>query len=131
MGSEAGQQAHADATEVAVGAFLSSAGIDFETEAALNARGSRNTPDFRINATINGKRCFWIDVKTYYGSSMLAGNTSIPIGKLAKQSERYTSAFGPGAFVFLSGVASDFPSLPGSPLMLDASPCETAHLLNN
>ena len=78
MGSDAGQKAHADAAEVAVGVFLSSVGIVFETEAALNDRRLRNTPDFRINATING--CFWIEVKTYYGTSMLAGNKSIPIG---------------------------------------------------
>ncbi len=38
----------------AVGAFLSSVGIVFETEAALNDRGSRNTPDFRINARESG-----------------------------------------------------------------------------
>jgi len=131
MGSEAGAKNHADATETAVGDFLSSIGVSFETEAAAYARGARNTPDFRINATINGRRCFWIDVKTYYGSGMLAGNTDLPVGKLRKQVERYNAAFGPGAFVFLCGVASDFPRLPGDPLMLDATPCETSHLFDN
>jgi hypothetical protein len=59
--------------------------------------------------------CFWIDVKTYYGAGMLAGYTDLPVGKLRKQAERYTAAFGPGAFVFLCGVASDLPRLPGDP----------------
>ena len=127
MGDEAGAKAHADAFEAVVANFLTSQACAFETEEQAKARGARNTPDFRLNAVLNGLPCGWLDCKTYFAAASLASNVGLPIGKLSAQAARYNAEFGPGAFIFLCGVSADFPAVPGAQL-LDAAPLDVSSL---
>lgn len=89
------------------------------------------TPDFHIpeGCIINGQAVFWIDCKTYYGSSSLAPDGRLPVGQLSQTVRKYYEIFGPGALLFLNGFSSDLMSQAGlradQVLLLDASPLQT------
>lgn len=134
MGDAAAAKAHAKAFEGILLEFLRGAGASCRDEAALAATGSALTPDVLCEppVLINGKRVAWLDCKTFYGAACLAraGGES-PVAKLERQARRYCSAFGPGAFVFLSGFSADLHSEAGlseDVLCLDASPLNKAKL---
>ena len=82
------------------------------------------TPDFLILSplTINGAVVKWIEVKRFFGSAEreLLKDWAPPV-KIAKQLEKYVSAFGPGAIVLRHGYGSAFDA-PDGVLLLDPSP---------
>ena len=100
-------QAAAAAFEDAVAARLTELGAgayqrEDEIRAAAIAAGTTAplTPDFLFKEPIllNGQLIYWLDAKNYYwyGSPLTARS-------VARQAEKYTHAFGPGAFVFRYG----------------------------
>lgn len=119
-------QAAATAYEEELGARLRGLGVEFATERDIRAGWNKPgavqntlTPDFLLTRpiTINGKAVHWIDAKNYpmYGSRLVAKG-------LSRQAQKYTEAFGPGAFVFSGGVLCGARVPPASPLLLDGSP---------
>ncbi len=113
-------RAGATAFEETVARFLAAAGVKFETEETLRAANAAVTltPDFLLRepVTIAGRPVHWIDAKAYpmYGSRLVTK-------KLAQQAQKYTAAFGPGAFVFAGGVMCHTRVPPADPLLLDGS----------
>jgi hypothetical protein len=111
-------RAGATAFEETVARFLTAAGVKFETEETLRAADVATplTPDFLLRepVTIAGRPVYWIDAKAYpmYGSRLVTK-------KLAQQAQKYTAAFGPGAFVFAGGVMCRARVPPADPLLLD------------
>jgi hypothetical protein len=115
-------RAGAAAFEDAVGAWLRARGVEFKTEAELRTDEAPPTltPDFLLTrpALVRGRRIHWIDAKAYpmYGSRLVTKG-------LAQQAQKYTAAFGPGAFVFADGVMCRARVLPADPLLLDGTHC--------
>lgn len=115
-------RAGAAAYEDAVGEWLRANGAEFKTETELRADDAASplTPDFLLTrpVMIKGRRIHWIDAKAYpmYGSSLVTKG-------LVRQAQKYTDAFGPGAFVFAGGVLCRARVLPADPLLLDGSHC--------
>jgi hypothetical protein len=128
LGSESAAFEHAQNFEKVIQLYLTAAGVSFETEVQLKERGSRATPDFRINAKINGIHIHWIDCKTYYCSSTLK-DSRLPVNKLSAQAQRYNTEFGPGAFIFLCGVSADAVQI-DNVLFLDANAFDTSTLFS-
>lgn len=113
-------QAAATAFEVALGARLRELGVDFTTENDARQGVTQNTltPDFLLSQPIiiNDRPVHWIDAKNYpmYGGRLVAKG-------LARQAQKYTEAFGPGAFVFSGGILCGARIMPAAPLLLDGS----------
>jgi hypothetical protein len=114
-------QAAATAYEDALGARLHALGVEFTTERdARNSPQQPNalTPDFLLTqpVIINGRVVYWIDAKNYpmYGGRLVAKG-------LIRQAQKYTEAFGPGAFVFSGGILCGASVPPALPLLLDGS----------
>ena len=145
MGDPRQANLHAARFENLVQQHLERMEVPHLREEQLRARGSKNTPDFLLLGTsisINGRLVRWIDCKTYFGTSVLATNGKLPIGKLLQQSERYNRAFcregETGAIVFLCGFSAHLwyalesithPSQHGSlPILLNAHCLDTAAL---
>ena len=128
LGSESAAFEHAQNFEKVIELALKAAGVSFETENQLKERGSRATPDFRVNVNINGIPIHWIDCKTYYCSSTLK-DPRLPVNKLASQAQRYNAEFGAGAFIFLCGVSADAVEIDKT-LLLDASFCDCTSLFS-
>ena len=126
LGSAKEAKLHATRFEEAVAAYLTQEGVAFETEEALVLRAAGATPDFRVNATVNGRHVGWIDAKTYYGAASM-DDARLPVNKLRAQAERFAAVFGPGAFVFLCGCSSDM-DFGADAIALDASPLAVEHL---
>jgi hypothetical protein len=110
-------KAQSQAYEDAVGAHLRRLGVEFQTEGDLRdaheravARGESPppllTPDFllprpvriRVDGTVS-RPIAWLDAKNYP-----AVDSKLVMGGLARQAAKYTTRFGPGAFVFSGGV---------------------------
>jgi hypothetical protein len=89
---------------------LARACISVARESDSRAAGRTLTPDFLLSApvTINGRLVHWLDAKNYchYGAALTARN-------ITAQAEKYTKAFGPGAFVFHYGADPDCALLAG------------------
>ena len=129
-GKEAGAAAAGARFEVVVERFLAAHAVHFSTQEqqllAARERGelSGPTPDFLILSplTINGAVVKWIEVKRFFGSAEreLLKDWAPPV-KIAKQLEKYVSAFGPGAIVLRHGYGSAFDA-PDGVLLLDPSP---------
>lgn len=89
------------------------------------------TPDipFKSPTTINGKKVCWLNFKTYYGTSLLATNKEIPVGKLADVAVKYSAHFGPGGFVFGQGFNADLQIFLGpSVILLDSAPLDLSEM---
>ena len=112
MGDPSAANLHAARFETLLEDHLARLGVPHWRESHLYSLGSRNTPDFllRGNIEINGVTVRWIDCKTYFGSSLLASNPRLPIGKLLQQADRYNRAFcragETGCFIFLCGASA-------------------------
>ena len=82
------------ATQIGRSAFLR------ENDARAASKESGLTPDFLFTTPIiiNGRPVHWLDAKNYYwyGSPLTARS-------VISQAEKYTKAFGPGAFAFRYG----------------------------
>ena len=83
--------------------------INYITEDQLREQYSDSgekflTPDILLKKPIkiNNSEVNWVDAKDFYGANL----TTIKF-RLQKQSEKYTKAFGKGAFVFRYGVSED------------------------
>lgn len=128
-------KAKSQAYEDAVGAYLKGRGLEFKTENDLRAEHEAATraqqepaplltPDFLFTrpVAIGGRRVVWLDAKDYplYGGKLVASS-------LARQAEKYTARFGPGAMVFSGGLMCGAGVMPKSagmgptPLLLDGS----------
>lgn len=90
--------------EEAVGQHLTKLGVGYKTEAEMREEGGGLTPDFLLSepVTINGQECSWVDAKNYP-----AMNHPLVSSSLVSQADKYTKAFGPGAFVFSGGVSCE------------------------
>lgn len=136
MGSASGANDHAENFERKLELWLNAIAPDarYYTEQQLKQSGSPLTPDFSFpdGVLINGSLVYWLDCKTYYGSSLLAKSKSLPVGKLKEQAERYCQHFGSGAFTFLNGFSSDLLSESGMDpqqiVLLDAAPLDPTGL---
>ena len=141
MGDNQQAKAHADSFERATELFLRQQceqqclSAEILTEEDLKSQGMQLTPDFVFandGICINGKTVYWLDCKTYYGSSSLVNLSYLPIGKLKKQTDKYCEAFGPGAFVFLNGFSHDLAEHagfdPNMTLLLDATPLDISKI---
>jgi hypothetical protein len=91
------------------------------------------TPDFLVDPSvrlfINGSRVNWIECKAFYGTAVFSPanqRDSVPAAKIKSISERYTSMFGPGAFVFRQGFNVHLRSIIGNKhtTILDATPLD-------
>ena len=105
-------------------------------EKELKLQGYTETPDFVIpgGCSINGQMVYWIDCKTYYGSSSLAPDERLPVGSLRFQCSKYYDVFGPGAFLFLNGFSSDLMSQASlsseKVMLLDSTPLNVGSLFS-
>jgi Protein of unknown function TPD sequence-motif len=89
--------------EVEVEKYFKSHGVEYKTEDMIKAEnpGATATPDLLFESNVymatpnKSIKLFWVDAKNYpYYDSVLVRS------KLAKQYEKYTNAFGAGAFIF-------------------------------
>jgi hypothetical protein len=102
-------RARSQAFEDAVGAHLQSLGVAYRTEEALRREHAEAgpeappllTPDFLLEApaVIEGREVHWLDAKNYP-----AVDDPVTARSTARQVDKYTAAFGPGALVFSGGV---------------------------
>lgn len=137
MGDAQGQQTYARIFEQAVEKYLRAQDVAFVSqqqqlaEVKSGLRHRQPTPDilFTSPTTINGKNVFWLDCKVFYGTSLLASNKKIPVGKLADVAQKYSAHFGPGGFVFGQGFNTDLQKILGpSVTLLDASPLDMSEV---
>lgn len=87
------------------------------------------TPDLTFNPPIriNGHEVAWIDAKMLYASYMFRKKNFMPEKRLQATADKYSRAFGPGAFVFGSGfchgLEAEVPAL-----FLDATPLDMSRI---
>lgn len=139
MGSASDSNSHAENFERAVEKFLRShSDLTVVVESSLKKVGLTRTPDFLFphGCIINGRMVNWLDCKTYFGSSALACNPKLAIGKIRNQFEKYFQVYGAGGFIFLNGFSSDLLERAGmvdvadSVILLDATPIDTSSLFD-
>jgi len=137
MGDAHGQQTYAHLFERAVEKYLRQHDVHFVSEQQQKAemergiRGRGPTPDFLFPtpATINDKKVYWLDCKVFYGTSLLAGNKKLPVGRLPDIARKYSVLFGPGGFVFGQSFNTHLQTLLGhSVTLLDASPLDLSEM---
>ena len=89
---------------------LDDLGIKYTSEAELMARKSPFTPDvlFETPTTLNGKEIHWIDVKGY-----ILTDSELNRESLQRQVDKYTTAFGPGAVMFIGGIKENSTTFEG------------------
>jgi hypothetical protein len=81
---------------------------------------------------INGKEVNWIDCKAFYASYLIATDgiyKKAPLNRVPQQIQRYNSAYGPGALIFLRGFhkkLADNWEIRFNCLFLDASDLDTS-----
>jgi hypothetical protein len=74
-------------------------------------RGEKSTPDLRFKEPIkvNGRDCFWIEYKNYFGFTKNPSVTE----SATEQLKRYVSKLGPGAVVHKFGFEEDYMKMDG------------------
>jgi len=131
MGSNSEAENHATRFEVICHSYLQDRSIHVMTQDDLTQAGLASTPDFYFprGVSINGQLVHWLDCKTFYGSSTLAGRCFV-YKKVSRQISRYTAAFGRGAVLFLCGFSSDLRHQKGfeDVLLLNSGPLDVASL---
>lgn len=92
------------------------------------------TPDLTFSPPIriNGKPVAWVDMKMLYASYVLRKISFMPECKLGATAEKYSRAFGPGAFVFGNGFCRALQDDVDA-LFLDATPLDmsTIHAVSD
>merc|ERR1712151_87955 len=95
-------------------------------EAQLSEQGEVATPDFVFehDVLINEVPVKWVEAKCYYASG---GTCPLQQARDVKQASRYSSRWGPGAFVYARGISAEASKILGVPVFDAAAALDFTH----